>query len=101
MPKVCGYLRESEICKTMQEIGKRAMQETGKSDAGNVSMKCSRLHSSRSASPLPSRPQMSQLRPGTLPAGFIAPCLPTSARQPSSGPEWLMEIKHDGFRVIA
>src|SRR5262249_8019991 len=36
-----------------------------------------------------------------LPAGFIAPCLPTSAPQPPSGPEWLIEIKHDGFRVIA
>jgi ATP-dependent DNA ligase len=44
---------------------------------------------------------MSSLRPRTLPVGFIAPCLPTSARQPPSGPEWLIEIKHDGFRVIA
>jgi bifunctional non-homologous end joining protein LigD len=35
------------------------------------------------------------------PAGFIAPCLPTSAKQPPSGAEWLHEIKHDGFRVIA
>jgi ATP-dependent DNA ligase len=40
-------------------------------------------------------------RPRTLPAGFIAPCLPTSAPQPPSGKEWLHEIKHDGFRVIA
>jgi bifunctional non-homologous end joining protein LigD len=44
---------------------------------------------------------MSKLRLGTLPAGFIAPCLPTSARQPPRGPEWLIEIKHDGFQVIA
>jgi bifunctional non-homologous end joining protein LigD len=36
-----------------------------------------------------------------LPAGFIAPCLPTSAQCPPSGPLWLHEIKHDGFRVIA
>jgi ATP-dependent DNA ligase len=42
--------------------------------------------------PLPSR---------ALPAGFVAPCLPTSAPQPPSGDEWLHEIKHDGFRVIA
>ena len=41
------------------------------------------------------------LRPGALPAGFIAPCLPTSAPQPPSGAHWLHEIKHDGFRVIA
>jgi bifunctional non-homologous end joining protein LigD len=36
-----------------------------------------------------------------LPAGFIAPCLPTSASRPPSGGQWLHEIKHDGFRVIA
>jgi ATP-dependent DNA ligase len=40
------------------------------------------------------------LRPRALPAGFIAPCLPTKAPTPS-GVEWLHEIKHDGFRVIA
>ena len=40
-------------------------------------------------------------RPRALPAGFIAPCLPSSASQPPSGEEWLHEIKHDGFRVIA
>ena len=33
--------------------------------------------------------------------GFIAPCLPTKATEPPSGPLWLHEIKHDGFRVIA
>ncbi len=37
----------------------------------------------------------------TLPAGFIAPCLPTKAERPPSGEMWLHEIKHDGFRVIA
>jgi hypothetical protein len=41
------------------------------------------------------------LRPRTLPAGFIEPCLPTSAKPPPSGKGWLHEIKHDGFRVIA
>ena len=40
-------------------------------------------------------------RPRALPAGFIAPCLPTNAPQPPSGEAWLHEIKHDGFRVIA
>jgi len=37
----------------------------------------------------------------TLPAGFIAPCLPMKAPQPPSGVLWLHEIKHDGFRVVA
>jgi ATP-dependent DNA ligase len=40
-------------------------------------------------------------RSRALPAGFIAPCLPTKAPQPPSGDGWLHEIKHDGFRVIA
>ena len=37
----------------------------------------------------------------TLPAGFIAPCLPTKIDKLLSGSQWLHEIKHDGFRVIA
>jgi len=35
----------------------------------------------------------------TLPAGFIAPCLPTKTDKLPSGSDWLHEIKHDGFRV--
>jgi hypothetical protein len=41
------------------------------------------------------------LRPRSLPAGFIEPCLPTSTKRLPSGKGWLQEIKHDGFRVIA
>jgi bifunctional non-homologous end joining protein LigD len=41
------------------------------------------------------------LRVRTLPAGFIAPCLPTKTTQLPSGSQWLHEIKHDGFRIIA
>jgi bifunctional non-homologous end joining protein LigD len=37
-------------------------------------------------------------RPRTLPTGFIGP---TKAPEPPSGPLWLHEIKHDGFRVVA
>src|SRR5215472_4727682 len=36
-----------------------------------------------------------------LPAGFIAPCLPTKTDKLPSGSQWLHEIKHDGFRTIA
>jgi hypothetical protein len=36
-----------------------------------------------------------------LPTGFIPPCLPTKAPRPPAAGEWLHEIKHDGFRVIA
>jgi ATP-dependent DNA ligase len=35
------------------------------------------------------------------PSGFIEPCLPSSADQPPSGPNWIHEIKHDGFRLMA
>jgi bifunctional non-homologous end joining protein LigD len=40
-------------------------------------------------------------RPRILPAGFIAPCLPSKTDKLPSGTQWLHEIKHDGFRVIA
>jgi bifunctional non-homologous end joining protein LigD len=34
------------------------------------------------------------------PAGFIEPCLPSPAERPPSGPGWVHEIKHDGFRMM-
>jgi bifunctional non-homologous end joining protein LigD len=37
----------------------------------------------------------------TLPAGFIALCLPSKTDKLPCGSQWLHEIKHDGFRVIA
>jgi ATP-dependent DNA ligase len=40
-------------------------------------------------------------RPRALPTGFIAPCLPTKTDKLPSGGQWLHEIKHDGFRIIA
>jgi bifunctional non-homologous end joining protein LigD len=41
------------------------------------------------------------LRMRTLPAGFIAPCLPTKTDTLPSGGLWIHEIKHEGFRIIA
>ena len=35
------------------------------------------------------------------PSGFIEPCLPSSAGEPPSSPEWVHEIKHDGYRLMA
>ena len=41
-------------------------------------------------------------RPRSRPlAGFIEPCLPRRADKPPAGPDWIHEIKHDGFRIIA
>src|SRR6516164_8957640 len=37
-------------------------------------------------------------RPGL---GVIEPCLPSPAKAPPSGPGWLHELKHDGFRILA
>ena len=37
-------------------------------------------------------------RPGL---GIIEPCLPSQAKAPPSGPGWIHEIKHDGFRIMA
>src|SRR6516225_2968744 len=43
--------------------------------------------------------------PGVTPPsprfGFIEPCLPSSAERPPSGPDWIHEIKHDGYRLMA
>jgi hypothetical protein len=36
----------------------------------------------------------------TVPAGFVEPCLPSPAERPPSGPDWVHEIKHDGFRMM-
>src|SRR5215470_3020567 len=33
--------------------------------------------------------------------GIIKPCLPSPAKAPPSGPGWIHEIKHDGFRIFA
>jgi ATP-dependent DNA ligase len=33
--------------------------------------------------------------------GIIEPCLPSPAKTPPSGPGWIHEIKHDGFRIMA
>jgi bifunctional non-homologous end joining protein LigD len=40
------------------------------------------------------------LRTRRTPSGFIQPCLPSPAEHPPSGPGWLHEIKHDGFRMM-
>jgi bifunctional non-homologous end joining protein LigD len=34
-------------------------------------------------------------------AGFIVPCLPSPAKRPPSGVNWIHEIKHDGIRILA
>jgi bifunctional non-homologous end joining protein LigD len=34
------------------------------------------------------------------PSGFIEPCRPSKATRPPSGPFWIHEIKHDGFRLM-
>jgi ATP-dependent DNA ligase len=36
-----------------------------------------------------------------LPIISIEPCLPSFAKTPPTGPDWIHEIKHDGFRVMA
>src|SRR5258708_26839259 len=39
-------------------------------------------------------------RPAKRP-GLIEPCIPTKATKPPVGPQWIHEIKHDGYRMIA
>jgi ATP-dependent DNA ligase len=40
------------------------------------------------------------LRIKQLPAGFVSPAQPVLASKPPSGPGWVHEIKHDGYRMI-
>jgi bifunctional non-homologous end joining protein LigD len=44
-------------------------------------------------------PSSSSRRPP--PAGFIRPARPLLTMTPRSGPEWIHEVKHDGYRLIA
>jgi ATP-dependent DNA ligase len=39
--------------------------------------------------------------PSRRTVGFVEPCLPCPAKAPPTGPGWLHEIKHDGFRILA
>jgi bifunctional non-homologous end joining protein LigD len=32
--------------------------------------------------------------------GFVAPCIPSLAHKPPSGPDWVHEIKHDRYCLI-
>jgi hypothetical protein len=41
------------------------------------------------------------MRPTFRPLFSIAPCLPKPAKEPPKGPDWVHEIKHDGFRILA
>jgi ATP-dependent DNA ligase len=33
-------------------------------------------------------------------SGFIEPCLPSRVDRPPSGPLWVHELKHDGYRLM-
>jgi bifunctional non-homologous end joining protein LigD len=39
--------------------------------------------------------------PSALPPGFVPPCLPIASDRGRSGPAWVHEIKHDGYRIMA
>ena len=38
-------------------------------------------------------------RAARRPSGFVEPCRPSKAARPPSGPLWVHEIKHDGYRL--
>src|SRR3954453_20664989 len=39
-------------------------------------------------------------RSSVRPTGFVEPCRPAKATPPPTGPLWVHEIKHDGFRLM-
>jgi ATP-dependent DNA ligase len=40
------------------------------------------------------------IRRRVLPVGYVEPCIPTLTAKPPSGPDWVHEIKHDGYRLM-
>jgi hypothetical protein len=44
---------------------------------------------------------MLRVSPSPPRSGFIEPCLPSAAERPPTGPDWVHEIKHDGYRMMA
>ena len=44
---------------------------------------------------------MSRVPPLPPRSGFIEPCLPSPADRPPSRRDWVHEIKHDGYRLMA
>src|SRR5436853_6468042 len=51
--------------------------------------------------PTPHVPYDAAMLQRTRPSGFVEPCLPSPADRPPSGSDWIHEIKHDGFRLMA
>ena len=48
---------------------------------------------------IPTMARSSRGRPTNAPPGFIHPCRPIVAQRPPSGPGWVHELKHDGYRL--
>jgi hypothetical protein len=60
----------------------------------------SAARSTRSSARSPTLSTEMRLRP-IRPARWIEPRQPSTASKPPSGPGWVHEIKHDGFRMMA
>src|SRR5258708_3733916 len=46
-------------------------------------------------------PMLWRTKPPAKRPGIIEPCIPTRASKPPVGSQWIHEIKHDGYRLIA
>jgi len=52
-------------------------------------------------SPVPAKAKTKSKAAGSAMPGFLEPCLATLQATPPSGPEWLHEVKFDGYRIQA
>jgi bifunctional non-homologous end joining protein LigD len=43
---------------------------------------------------------LSSMLKRNLPAGFVVPAQPVQRDKPPAGPDWVHEIKHDGYRMV-
>src|SRR5215471_18315574 len=89
----CGSTRWAEACHNASPLSPSAMAE----DDPKQKMRAFDDEVALTVAPF----YLVRMLQRTLPAGFIAPCLPTKTDKLPSGGDWLHEIKHDGFRIIA
>jgi ATP-dependent DNA ligase len=86
-------------------ISRRAGQASGPGPIGSSQPTKGRGHTVRDSTLAAAVPiKSARCRCVSVPApglGIIEPCLPSPAKAPPSGPGWIHEIKHDGFRILA
>jgi ATP-dependent DNA ligase len=86
----------TEICRHACALG---LEGIVSSHGMPATSRASRTPLSRSVTHSTCGPDLARER--RRPAAFIVPCASTLRETVPSGPQWIHEIKHDGFRIMA